>query len=127
MLEGRSKFTFFLNALVNRTPLPATQICFQTPSLERHTQLPLKSAGRNEVRATEGRKKIVERNFVRDIDGCETKAPLVLVAPEKVVVTNGDVEQVAGSDARRILIIILSSRCRDADSCRAILRRRTAS
>ena len=73
MLEGRSKSTFFLNALVNRTPLPATQICFQTPSLERHTQLPLKSAGRNEVRATEGRKKIVERNFVRQVDNSKAQ------------------------------------------------------
>lgn len=40
----------------------------------------------------------------------ETKTPLVLVAPEQVVITDSDVEQVAGSYARRTLIIILSSR-----------------
>ena len=47
------------------------------------------------VRAAEGREKVVEGGFVGDVDRRETQTPLVAVALEQIVVTNGEVEQVA--------------------------------
>ena len=44
------------------------------------------------VRSSEGRQEVIEGNPVRDVDGGEPKAPLVLVAAEKVVISEGKVE-----------------------------------
>jgi hypothetical protein len=66
-------------------------------------------ARRNEVRSTKGGEKVVERRFVGDVDGAHLQAPLVAVAVKQVVVPHGHVEEVAGRDSRRIMVIIFGS------------------
>ena len=58
------------------------------------------------VRATEGGKEIVECILVSDIDGSHSKTPSVMIAFEQIVVTDGNIEQAAGRDTRRFVIII---------------------
>jgi len=65
-------------------------------------------AGCDVVRATEGGKEVVERVLVSDIDGSQGKTPSVMIAFEQVVVTDGNIEQAAGRDARRPVVIIFS-------------------
>ena len=62
------------------------------------------------MRAAKGGKEIIERGFVRQIDGGETQAPLVTVAVEKIVMSYARIEKAARRDALRIVIVILFSR-----------------
>lgn len=90
--------------------------------LEVKSQLGRHRTGRNVVCAAEGRQEVVERHFVRQIDGCKPQTPLVSVAMEEVVVAHARVKQIARSDARRVFVIILGSRLRNADQARSVLR-----
>ena len=58
------------------------------------------------MRATEGGKEVVECIVVSDIDGSHGKTPSVMIAFEQIVVTDGNIEQAAGRDTRRLVIII---------------------
>ena len=73
------------------------------------------SARSDVVRAAEGGEEVVERVFVGNVDGGEAQAPLVAVAVEEVVGTEGGVEEAARCDARRILVVVLGSGSGDAD------------
>ena len=59
------------------------------------------------VRSAEGRKKIVQRVFVRQVHHRQARAPLVFFAVEEVVVAHGKIEQIARCDARRIVVVVL--------------------
>ena len=72
-------------------------------------------ARRHIVGSTEGGEEVVERVVVSDIDRGEPKAPFVLVAVEEVVGADGGIEQVAGSDARGVLVVVFGVGRRDAD------------
>ena len=72
--------------------------------------------------ATERRDKVVERYSVRKVNDGELSAPLAFVAMEEIVVPDREIEQVTVSNPRRILVIIFSSRRRNLDKRRAILR-----
>ena len=72
-------------------------------------------ARRNIVRSAEGRKEVVERLFVGQVDHRQTRAPLVLVAVEDIVVSDRDVEEIARRDARRIVVVVLRARRGNAD------------
>ena len=93
-----------------------------------HTTLEVKShlrrrcSRRHVVRATERRDKVVERYFVRKVDDGQLSAPFAFVAMEEIVVPDREIEQVTVSNPRRILVIIFSSRRRNLDKRRAILR-----
>ena len=67
-------------------------------------------ARRNIVRSTEGRKEIVKRVFIGQINNRQTGTPLILVALENVVVPNGNIEEIAGCDAGRIVVVVLGAR-----------------
>jgi hypothetical protein len=66
--------------------------------------------------SAERRKKVIERNLVRDIDSGKSETPLVLVTTKNVVVSHGNVEQVASGNAGRVFVIILGARSGNADS-----------
>jgi len=76
---------------------------------------------RHEVRPAERGQEVVESNFVGDIDGCQAKAPLVLVAAKEIVVSYREIEQVSRRDPRWIFVIILCSRSRNRDSGGTVL------
>src|SRR5271163_3521954 len=91
--------------------------------LEVETDLRGQGARRDVVRAAEGGEKIVNRFFVADVNGGQAETPLVAVAAEKIVVAESQVEQVAGSDTRRIVVVVLSSGSGNLQELRIILRR----
>ena len=80
---------------------------------------------RNKVRSAERRQEVVQRGLVRQVDDCESQAPLVTVTVEEVVISHAGIEQVPRSDPRRIVIVILRSRRRYPKPRRPVLRRRT--
>ena len=89
--------------------------------LEVESDLCCQRAGRNVVRSAKRRREVVKRNPVRQIDRAELHAPLVSIAMENVVVTNGEIEQIAGRDARRIVIGVLRPGRRNRNQGRTVL------
>ena len=65
--------------------------------------------------SAKGREKVIKRVIVGQIDCGQLNANLVSIAVKQVVVSDGNVEQVSRSDTRRVLIVVLCSRCWDAD------------
>ena len=63
-------------------------------------------ARRNVVRSAEGRKEIVERFFVGQIDHRQARAQFEPVAVKEVVLSHGDVEKIARCDAGRIVVVV---------------------
>ena len=59
------------------------------------------------VRAAESRKEIVKHVVVRQVDDGQLRAPFVLVAVEQVVMAHGEIEEIPGCDARRVMVVIL--------------------
>jgi len=59
---------------------------------------------RNEVRAAEGGQEIVDRRLVGQVNDRESQTPLVAVTAKKVVLADADIKQVAGFDARRVVV-----------------------
>src|ERR1700733_13781377 len=78
--------------------------------LKMETDSSRQCAGRDVMRSTKRRKKIVERLFVRQIDHRQAGAYLVPVAVKNVVMPHGNVEEVPGCNARRIVVVILRAR-----------------
>ena len=76
------------------------------------------------MRAAEGGKKVIQGVLIGDIDGRHVEVHLVAIGVEKVVLAHGSVKQVAGGDARRVLVIVLRSRRGNADQRRRVLRGR---
>jgi hypothetical protein len=74
----------------------------------------------DEVCAAEGGEEVIERVFVGQVDDGEAKAPLVAVAAEEVVVADRHVEEVARSDARRILVVVFGAVGGDVDAGGAV-------
>ena len=62
----------------------------------------------------EGRKKVIKRGLVGQIDYASLQAPFVPIAMEQVVVSNRQIEKTARRDPRRIMVVILGSRRRNA-------------
>jgi hypothetical protein len=67
------------------------------------------------VGAAEGGQDVIQRFFVGEIDDLKLGAPFITIAMEQIVVSDGGVEQIPRCDARRIMIVILGSRCRDLE------------
>src|SRR5215472_2398096 len=63
--------------------------------------------GCHKVCPAEGRQEIIEGGLVRQIDDCKPQTPLVAVAVEQVVMPNARVEEVPGSDTRRIPVRVI--------------------
>jgi hypothetical protein len=82
------------------------------PTLEVEAEFDRFCSWRHVVRAAEGGKVIVQSGLVGQIDDRETQAPTVAIATEQIVLANRDVEQTAGSDALRIVIVVFLTRSR---------------
>src|SRR5690349_2735953 len=85
-------------------------------SLEMKAEFRRECSRRHEVRAAEGRKKVVKSNFVRYVDGGDAQAPLVAVTMKQIVLPRSNVKQIAWRDARRIVIIVFRSVRRNYDT-----------
>ena len=64
------------------------------------------------MRATESGKEVVKRILVSNIDCGKCETPSITFTFEQVVVTHGNIEQVARRDAGRMMVIILGVRSR---------------
>jgi hypothetical protein len=62
---------------------------------------------RDVVRTAEGRKEVVERILVGQINNRYLTADFVLVAAKQVVMSEGEIEEIPGRDALRIVIVVL--------------------
>ncbi len=87
----------------NTVPLPQAVRAVES-GLEVEAQLRRIRTRRNEVGAAERGKEVVDRGLVRQVDGGETQAPLVVVAVEEIVFAYAGVKQVARLNARRIVV-----------------------
>jgi hypothetical protein len=75
-------------------------------SLEVESQLTRKRPRRHVMRAAERGQEVVQRYLVGQVDDREACAPPVFVIMKEVVISDGRIEQVARSDARRVFIVI---------------------
>ncbi len=73
------------------------------------------------MRAAKGRKIIVKSDLVGQVGDREAQTPTVTIAMEQIVIANGDIEQPAGINALRIVIVVFLSRCRHLKIDRAEL------
>ena len=64
---------------------------------------------RHIVRPAEGREKVIQCQFVGDVDGGKRETPFVTFAFKQVVVTHRNIEQVTRRNARRIVVVIFGS------------------
>jgi len=62
------------------------------------------------VRAAEGREEVIQGILVRNIDRRQIEVHLVAIFVEEIILADGGVEEVAGRDARRVLVVVLRSR-----------------
>ena len=81
--------------------------------LEVEADLRRQGSRRYVMRAAESGEEIVNRLLIADVNRSQAETPLVTVAAEKIVVADSQVKQVAGRDARRIVIVVLGSRSRN--------------
>src|SRR2546430_11099341 len=77
------------------------------------------------MRAAESRKKVIERNFVAQVNDCKLRTPFISVAMEQVVMPYRDIEQVTRINTGRILIVVFRTGSRYLYKCRSELRCRT--
>ena len=59
--------------------------------------------------AAKGRNEVVQSFFVGQVDSREPHAPLVLVPVKNIVLTEREVEEIAGGDAGGVVIVVLSA------------------
>src|ERR1019366_8522434 len=93
--------------------------------LKMESDLSRQRARRHIVRPAEGRKEVIQRQFVGHVDSGERKTPFVTFAFEHVVVAHRNIKQVARRDARRIVVGVLRPGGRYLHQIRTILRRST--
>ena len=77
--------------------------------LEVKPELSRQGARRHVMRSAEGREKVIQRQFVGDVDGGKRKTPFVVVAFEQIIVAYRNIKQVTRRDARRIVIVVFGS------------------
>ncbi len=58
------------------------------------------------------RKEVVERVLVRQVDCGELETHFVLIATEQVVMSDRNIEKTPRRDARRVVVVVLRTRCR---------------
>lgn len=65
------------------------------------------SSRRDVMCSAEGRKEVVKRIIVGQIDDGDASAPFMLFGMEKIVVSDSEIEQISLCNARRVVIVIL--------------------
>src|SRR5712671_6678442 len=100
------------------TPGKSSPICPAAlpRGLEMKSDLTRDAARSHEVSPAEGGKEVVKRDLIGEVDGCQARAPLVMLASEQIVMPNADIEQMARRDSSRIFVVVLCSRCGNIDS-----------
>src|SRR5579872_7434690 len=88
--------------------------CRDLRCLEVESQLPGYGSRRYIVRAAESRKEVVKCILVGQVNDRELCADLVFVAVQQVVVSDRHVKEMSRRDTGRILVVILSTRSRNA-------------
>src|SRR6201987_2700503 len=83
--------------------------------LEMNADLCRQRARCDVVRSAEGGEEVVERRLIGQVHSGKPEAPLVPVAVEEVVFTDGGIEETAWRDSRRVLIVVLGIRSRNVD------------
>src|SRR5947207_6711597 len=128
-LGGRTTWIEILAERMGAADKPAIALVMAGPStarlllyLEMKAEFRRVAARRHKVRSTERRQEVIKRGLIRQVDDREAQAPLVVVAMEKVVISHAGIEQVAWSDSRRVVIVILRSRSRYLEPRRAVRR-----
>jgi len=64
------------------------------------------------MRTAEGGEKVIKHVVVCQVDDSDLRAPFVPFTMKQVVMTDGEVEEIPGCNARRIVIVVLGVRCR---------------
>ena len=68
---------------------------------------------RDVVGSAEGREEIVERDLISKVDHREARTPAVAVTVEQIVVSQGQVKQIARGNVWRIVVLVFRARLRD--------------
>jgi hypothetical protein len=71
--------------------------------------------------AAESGEKVIERDFVSQVDDGKAQAPFVTVAVEEIVLPYRDIEQAARLDSLRIVVVVFFPWCWDLDINRSEL------
>jgi len=94
----------------------------KSPILKVESEFGRISSRRDEVGSAKRRQEVIQCDFIGEVDDSESQAPPVIVfGAEQVVVPQTHVKQVAGSDTRRIVIIVGRSWRGYPDARRAVL------
>ncbi len=75
------------------------------------------------MRAAKSRKKVIKRDFVRNVYRGEPQRHFLALCAEQVVGADAEVEQVARCDSRRIRIVVRSTVCRNTHAQGTAIRR----
>ena len=94
-------------------------------ALEVERQLSRNGSRGDVMRSAEGGEEVVQHVIVGEVNEVDLSAPLVAIALEEIVGSEGKVEEAARFDALRIVIVILGSGRRDIDERLPELRRQT--
>ena len=86
-------------------------------NLEVERQLSRNGSRGDVMRSAESGEEVVQHVIVGEVNEVDLGAPLVAIALEEIVGSEGKVEEAARLDALRIVIVILSSGRRDVDEC----------
>src|SRR5579872_2786007 len=70
---------------------------------------------RDIVRPAEGGEEVIQRLAIGQVDYGEAQAPFITVAAEQVVLADAGVEQVAGGDSLRIVVVVFLAYAGDFD------------
>ena len=68
------------------------------------------------MRSSESRKEVIKRPLIGDVNGAKMNAPLVTITAKEVVMPHSQIKKMPWRNARRIVIIVLSSRRWDANA-----------
>lgn len=93
-------------------------------SLKRNADLSLNRARRNEMRSAEGRVEIIERDFVGQINECQTRRNLCPIRMKKIIRPETQIKQIARGDARRIRVVVFRAVRRNSHAQRTAISRR---
>ena len=91
--------------------------CPQIVLLKIESDLRRQRSRRYIVRSAERREKVIECILVGYVDRRQVKVQLVVFLVKDVLLSDGNIEQVARCDARRVLVIVFGSWRWNADQC----------
>ena len=82
--------------------------------LERHARLNLENSWRDEVCAAKGREEVIQSDLIENVNAGESESQLLVLSAKQVVGADTEIEEMTGSNPRRISIVVLLTIGRDA-------------